>query len=150
MSVLSIHDAIAAQDITYTDGRVISAVPLGEAVNRVVSDKLPIRLIMPPGATGGSGIERYEPVAGQIANVTWRVTDLMLYEAVGRGDLGSIWTRLTEYIGLYVRTFTVARRVGNGTVVGFLPQAGVFQWPEGGSSYHGVLMTVLVQETVCG
>ena len=149
-NVTAIHNAIAAQDITFTDGRIIEALTLDAAVNRVLSDSLPFRIIMPPGATGGPGIQAYEPIAGKMAKVTWRVTDLMLYEAVGRGDLGEIWTSLTDYIGLYVQTFTASRRVANGTIIGFLPQAGVFQWPEGGTSYHGVLTTVLVEETVCG
>lgn len=148
--LLAIHDALAAVIISMDDGEEIAAWRLDEAQTLVASAHLPIRLILPPGATGGAAMERYEIVTQGMSRVVWRVADLLLYQNMARGGgPKNIWVRLTEYIGQYVQTLTANKYLSKGRVIGFLPQAGVFTWPAGGEAYHGVQVVLLVEETIC-
>lgn len=147
-----IYDAIAAQAITLPDNTVIRCYRLDEVPNQVMSDHLPVRLLLPPGADGGSAVDGYEYLTYNRAAVTWRVTELMLYRAIAQGGgPKNIWERLTEYIAAYVATFTAARHItGDAAVVGYQPQAAVLEWPRAsGNQFHGVQMTTLVRETIC-
>jgi len=147
----TIYDAIAGEDVTMLDGTVISCWSLDEVKNRISSDHLPIRLMLPPGADGGSAVEGFEYGAYKQAYVTWRVTELMLYQAIARGGgVKYIWSKLAEYIHTYLSAFALGRHITpRATITGFQPQAAVLEWPRGsGNQFHGVQMTVLVRETL--
>jgi hypothetical protein len=150
--LVGIHNALAAQTITLTNGREVPAWALDEVKNSVISDRLPIRLLLPPGAEGGSAVEGFEMVSFKNAQVVWRVVDLLLYQTIGKaGGVANVWEVLTDYVAQYVRYFSTHRKLTpSATITGFAPQAGVFQWPRGSENqYHGVLMAVLVSETIC-
>lgn len=151
-NLVDIYNAVAAQTITLTDGTEINAWRLDEVKNRAVSDQLPIRILLPPGAEGGSAVESWEMVSFKNAQVVWRVTELMLYQTVARGGgIKNFWETLTDYIARYVATFTASRKLTTrSTVTGFQPQAAVLEWPRAsGNQFHGVQMTMLVSETIC-
>lgn len=147
-----IANAIIDTDIVMTN-ETISGWRMDEVRNRVVSDSLPIRLMLPPGADGGSAVQSWEPVTYQYATVVWRLTELMLYQPPARGGgPKKIWDTLTQYIHQYIATFSAmtARKPAGALIVGFEPQAAVLEWPRGsGNQFHGVQMTVLVQENIC-
>lgn len=147
----AIYTALATHTIAMANGEQIPAWNLDEVKAVVPSVSLPIRLLLPPGAAGDSGIEAFEMVTLKKAQVIWRVTELMLYQTVGRGGgIQNIWARLTEYISRYVTYFSANRRLtGTATIVNFRPTANVLQWPEGGEWYHGVQMVLSVSETIC-
>lgn len=143
MSLLSLTNAIAETDIPL-GGQVIKALKPEEARLPQSAD-LPLRLLLPPGADG-KAMESYQVVSPGTAVVVWRVVDLLLYQAVGQGDIGEIWPSLIEYIDSYIRTFT---SLGVNALLGYEPQAAVFEYPPGSKTlFHGVQMVVRIQETI--
>ena len=147
-----IYDAIAERTITLDDGTAVKCWKLDEVPQSIQSDHLPARLLLPPGADGGSAVESYEYLSYKRAAVTWRVTELMLFQNIARGGgVKNVWERLTAYIAAYVNEFTPDKHITpTAAVVGYLPQAAVLEWPRGsGNQYHGVQMTVLAKETLC-
>jgi hypothetical protein len=86
--------------------------------------------------------------------VVWRITEIMLYQTINRGGgVRNIWSYLTQYIHQYIATFSAmnARSLAtNFKIAGFEPQVAVMEWPrDSGNQFHGVQMTVLVEETIC-
>lgn len=134
-------------------GVSISGWRMDEVKVQVIPDSLPIRIMLPPGADGGSAVRDWEPVTYQYATVTWRLTELMLYQPIARGGgPKNIWSYLTQYIHQYIATFSAmaARKPAGALIVGFEPQAAVLEWPrDSRNRFHGVQMTVLVQENIC-
>jgi hypothetical protein len=84
--LLDIANAIINTPIVMPNsGPTISGWQMDEVKNLVVTDSLPIRIMLPPGADGGSAVQNWEAVTYQYATVTWRLTELMLYQSIGRG-----------------------------------------------------------------
>ena len=107
-NLVDIYAAVADRVITMETGKrkKIKAWGLDQVKNRVVGDHLPIRIVLPPGADGGSAIEEFDIVTFDSATITWRITDLMLYQSAGRGGgLRNIWQVLTEYVWQYTSYF---------------------------------------------
>lgn len=153
--LLDIANAISDTNIVMPEtGLVIAGWRMDETRNKVITDSLPIRIMLPPGADGGSAVQSYEQVTYQYATVVWRLTEIMLYQNIARGGgVKNIWSYLTQYIHQYLTTFSAmsARKlVTNAKIAGFEPQAAVLEWPrDSGNQFHGVQMTVLVEETIC-
>lgn len=136
------------------NGVTIPGWRMDETRNLVITDSLPVRIMLPPGADGGSAVQDYQQVTYQYATVVWRLTEIMLYQSINRGGgVKNIWSHLTQYIHQYIATFSAmdARSLAtNFKIAGFEPQAAVLEWPrDSGNQFHGVQMTVLVEETIC-
>jgi hypothetical protein len=147
-----IYDAIADRQIVMPDSSAIGAWHLVDVKNQVVSDHLPVRLILPPGSDGRSAVESVDVQTRTRFSVVWRVTDLLLYRAVGRtGAVGNVYGDLTDYIDVYIKSMMANKTVAPGAqIIDFNPVASVLEWPQGsGSLYHGVQMTVFVREQKC-
>lgn len=143
MSLLNLMNAVAETEIPLGGGVVKALKP--EEARLPQSADLPLRLLLPPGADG-KAIESYQVVSPGTAVVVWRVVDLLLYQAVGQGDITEIWPSLIEYIDSYLRTFTA---LGVNALVGYEPQAMVFEYPPGSKAlFHGVQVVVRIQETL--
>lgn len=152
--LLDIANAIINTPIVMPNsGPTISGWQMDEVKVQVINDSLPIRIMLPPGADGGSAVQAWEPVTYQYATVTWRLTELMLYQSIARGGgPKNIWSHLTQYIHQYIATFSAManRKPAGALIVGFEPQAAVLEWPrDSRNQFHGVQMTVLVQENIC-
>lgn len=152
--LVDIINAIADSVIVMPDGTAVKCYRLNEAKSAVSGGHLPVRIILPPGADGNNAVEGFEYVSYGRAQVTWRVTELMLWSAVAsKGAVRNVWGQLVEYIDAYVSHFaarSLRNPTGGSLITGFQPQAAVLEYPQGsGNEYHGVQMTLLVTETIC-
>lgn len=151
--LLQIYKALANTRIVLSNGTEVKAWYLDEVKNKVVSDQTPIRLLLPPGAEGGSAVGEVVTVSRGTSNITWRIPEIMLYRPVGqtRGPV-SVWQELTDYIQKYIQAFSGLNAMlsTGGVVVGFEPRVAVLEWPEGsGNEFFGVSTVTLVQAVLC-
>lgn len=153
MSLVAICEALAGWEFELADGEEIGSWGLREVKNRVSSDHLPRRIILPPGADGGSAIEGWDYVTYARVNVVYRVNELMLFAAVAqRGGLAGVWEKLTEFVDLYLVKVAQNKNLGMTGVHIVQPevQVGLLEWPRGSREFfHGVQVSLLVREVIC-
>ncbi|MCI0726427.1 MAG: hypothetical protein L0332_06850 [Chloroflexi bacterium] len=152
-TLVAIHDGLANAAVT-VDSQVVPAHKLDEVKNAYERADLPRRLILPPGAAGGGALEFDFQTFGAngAALITWRVTDLMLWQAQAQGrGVGPVFSKLTAYIGAYADMLRALKfPTDTSQIVGFDPQAGIYEWPpDSGNTYFGVQCLVLVTERLC-
>ncbi len=152
-ALLDICDALAAVAVSFSaDGidYVLPGTPLAEVQDYV--PVLPARLILPPGAYG-QGVSDYQYVSfGNAVKVTWNIVDMMLFEAVGLGQMiGLKYQALAAYVAAYVPAVNASRKLAPGAVVSRItPNVGIIEYPRGSERfYNGVQMVVSVDETIC-
>lgn len=150
--LLDIYAALAAQTVTVDDVDV-PADDLHQVQNAYERPSLPRRLMLPPGANEGSGVVEFTPLSfGNQMQVTWRITDLLLWQAQGQGmGVAEVLPRLADYIAAYAEMLRQLKRpTSRSTVTGFSPAADVYEWPAGsGQWYWGVRCIVMVSEILC-
>lgn len=130
----------------------VPADDLHQVRNAYERPDLPRRLLLPPGANEGSGVVEFTPLTFSQIQVTWRITDLLLWQAQGQGQgIAEVLPNLTAYIAAYAEMLRSLKRPTSRTAVtGFSPAADVYEWPAGSNQwYWGVRCVVLVSETLC-
>lgn len=120
------------------------------------SARLPCRLLLPPGtnldATSLRGRASVPLALGGGQRIAWRIDDLLLWEAVGRGrGLPQHTPLLMDYCAAYADAARQNAALVRGTTQATLEQVafevGAFAYPEGSAAhYFGARVTVLVRE----
>jgi len=151
MSLIDIQNAISNMPVV-VNGKTVASWKLDEVKNVVETADLPRRMMLPVGGDGGegsSGIE-YTGFGGGL-NITWRITELMLWTPTAQGPGRRVMSELTAYISAYAQAIKGLRfPTENSMFTNFQPSAGVFTWPAGGSrDYFGVRCVFSVAETIC-
>ncbi|MCA9940554.1 MAG: hypothetical protein KC418_18075, partial [Anaerolineales bacterium] len=135
--LLDVYAALAAQVVT-VDGVDVPADDLHQVRNAYERPDLPRRLLLPPGANEGSGVVEFTPLTFSQIQVTWRITDLLLWQAQGQGQgIAEVLPNLTAYIAAYAEMLRSLKRPTSRTAVtGFSPAADVYEWPAGSNQWY--------------
>jgi len=148
--LIDIQNAISDIEL-FVDGREVLAWKLDEAKNSVETADLPRRIMLPVGADGdGATAMEYMGFNGGMV-ITWRITELMLWQPIARGYGRGVFGDLAKYIDAYARAISAIRRpTPNSMITLFQPAAGIYNWPAGGATdYYGVKVAFSVTETIC-
>jgi len=154
-SLLDAYQAICNWEIPVTTGtdrtiKILAFQP-GEVRSKVDAGTVPRRLLFPPGVYG-EGVSSFKPVAFKATEVTWVMTDLMLYQAVGLNEqIGPLYLTEVSYCDAYMGQVSRNRTPAAGfTIVNINFRTGIFNYPHrSNNEYNGVAVDLYLKTNVC-
>lgn len=147
-NISSIYSSIAGFQVS-----VGSVTPTVRNINqlrtKVNSADAPIRLLLPVSPTTEASDFGFIAL-GKLANVTWKVTDLLLWKPVAQGSgIAECAEDLMTYTAAYMEAIRSNRVVASQAhITGANFKPGVYYWPdnESGVPYYGVAVVLNVEE----
>jgi hypothetical protein len=146
--ILTIYDTLAAQ-VLVVAGKTVKVKDLHELPTQPASPDMPVRLLLPVGRRASGDLDEFNSFgAGGVATIVWRVTDLLLWRASGKGarNVLDVAEPLVEYMGVYAQMARTLRyRKWSATGLQMTP--GSWEYPLGsGTLYDGVECVVTFNE----
>lgn len=151
--LIGILDCLSDTVIEVGESRLfsVSAVAVSDTPNLVVSGRLPLRLVLPPGVLG-AGAQNFRYETRKLMVIRWNIVDLFLFESVRLGEeIGLKYELLTKYVSAYTAQVAAIRTPTTSSfIAGLSPTIGIFEYPRGsGYFYNGVQFTIAVDERIC-
>ena len=150
MSALSeIYAALAAIPVS-AGGKTPTVYGYDALPSAVTTAQLPCRLLQAPGARLDAQAGRALALGGGQV-IRWRLTDLLLWAAVGQGRRDAHHGALVAYCEAYAGAVGIGLALdtpsSRATVVNVTFEPGLFEYPKpGGGKYYGVECSVWVEE----
>jgi hypothetical protein len=151
--ILDIYTHLAGMDVA-VNGITPTAYDLDQLPDVVEPAMLPCRILLPMDSKG-EGRDFSFIALGKTSEVTWHITDLMLWRTsdtgIGLEDIASV---LVAYAGAYAEVLRSNRAMGQSQV--YLVNArfvyDTFKYPnsDNGQLYDGVEVTIDVKEVLSG
>lgn len=151
--ILSIYTTLATKTVTVS-GITPTIYGLTALPDAVEDAMLPCRLLLPMQPRG-EGRDWHFIALGKTVQLTWHITDLMLWRrsdaGIGLEDIASV---LVDYAGQYAEMLRSNRAMGQemAHIVGARFVYGTFQYPdsEQGISYDGCAVELDIEEVLSG
>lgn len=151
--IRSVYSTLATKAVT-VGGITPQVFDLDKLPNAIQRTELPCRLLTPMAPRGEA--REFDFIAlGKLANLTWQITDLLLWRSAGSGiGLEDIAETLVLYAASYLEMLRQNRSMGQSQVhiTGAKFTYGVFAWPDADTApqYHGVACEITFQEVLSG
>lgn len=153
----TIISTIVATPITVTinaQSVAVAAVGLEDLPENMDSWRLPQRLILPIGAGRAQGqLQQFATFKsgsqGGVIVVDWTLSDILFFRGADAGiGLKDSAPVLIDYCAAYMSSLGALRtNTWSVTSVTF-PIIGAFEWPEGGRTYDGVQVQLVIREII--
>lgn len=150
-AIADIYAALAAKSVTAAS-KTPTVYSLAALKKSAETADLPLRLLLPFSGRGPGRDGQFISL-GTLTSITWRITDLCLWEPVAQTlGIAEVSPDIIAYAGAYldmIRTFRAPTTQSH--ITGFSIAPDVYQWPVGsGRWYYGVEVVLEIEEVLSG
>jgi hypothetical protein len=148
-AIADIYAALAAKSVTAAS-KTPTVYSLSTLKKSAETADLPMRLLLPFNGRGPARDGQFISL-GTLVGVTWRITDLCLWEPEAQTlGIAEVSPELIAYCGAYVdmlRTFRAPTAQSH--LAGFTLAPDLYEWPKGsGRWYYGVECVLEIEEVL--